>query len=63
MIGDIINYVIEKFNYSLGDKINKSNNVNNIEDVYSFVTSISNNSDNINYQLLYQIVYFQYSFL
>lgn len=56
MIGDIINYVIEKFNYSLGDKINKSNNVNNIEDVYSFVTSISNNSDNINYQLLYQIV-------
>ena len=56
MIGDIINYVIEKFNYSLGDKMNKSNNVNNIEDVYSFVTNIINNSDNINYQLLYQIV-------
>ena len=31
LVGDIINYVIEKFNYSLGDKINSNNQ---IEDIY-----------------------------
>lgn len=52
LIGNIINYVQEKSNYSLGGK----EKFEGIEDIYTFIINIINNSDMIDYKLLYQIV-------